>query len=121
MEWALTLQLALVAIPWPEDLLACEQAAIVLHPETDQVLFRGLRCRVGIYAGPIDRVTPHPKTGRADYFGQVCAWTDDGNIRASDADEGTVLIVLSAHVPPPTTINPEQLSYFCSLSTALPG
>ncbi|KAG2425877.1 hypothetical protein HYH02_014940 [Chlamydomonas schloesseri] len=70
VEWALTLQLALVAIPWPEDLLACEQAAIVLHPDTDQVLFRGLRCRVGIYAGPIDRVTPHPKTGRADYFGQ---------------------------------------------------
>ena len=29
-----------------------------------------MRCRVGIYNGPIDRVTPHVKTGRADYFGQ---------------------------------------------------
>lgn len=36
-----------------------------------QVIFSGLRCRVGIYSGPIDRVTPHTKTGRADYFGQV--------------------------------------------------
>ena len=35
-----------------------------------QVLFRGPRCRIGIYAGLIDRVTPHPKSGRADYFGQ---------------------------------------------------
>lgn len=25
---------------------------------------------MGIYAGNIDRVTPHVKTGRADYFGQ---------------------------------------------------
>ncbi|GLI69538.1 hypothetical protein VaNZ11_014183 [Volvox africanus] len=70
VEWALTLQLALVAMPWPEDLLNCEAAAVVLNPENNALLFRGLRCRVGIYAGAIDRVTPHAKTGRADYFGQ---------------------------------------------------
>ncbi|KXZ45229.1 hypothetical protein GPECTOR_57g519 [Gonium pectorale] len=70
VEWALTLQLALLAIRWPPALLACEQTALIMHPETNAVLFNGLRCRVGIYAGPIDRVTPHPKTGRADFFGQ---------------------------------------------------
>lgn len=35
-----------------------------------QLIFRGYRSRIGIYTGPIDRVTPHVKTGRADYFGQ---------------------------------------------------
>ena len=29
------------------------------------MLFRGLRARVGIYTGSIDRVTPHVRTGRA--------------------------------------------------------
>ena len=35
-----------------------------------QVLLRGLRCRIGIFRGAVDRVTPHVKSGRADYFGQ---------------------------------------------------
>ena len=33
-------------------------------------MLRGLRCRVGVFRGPVDRVTPHIKSGRADYFGQ---------------------------------------------------
>lgn len=37
VEWALTLQLALVCMPWPEDLLNCEAAALVLNPEKNAV------------------------------------------------------------------------------------
>ncbi len=37
VEWALTLQMALVAMPWPEDLLNCEAAAMVLNPENNAV------------------------------------------------------------------------------------
>jgi len=34
-----------------------------------QVIFRGMRACVGVYQGLVDRVAPHSKTGRADYFG----------------------------------------------------
>lgn len=52
------------------QVLTLEPAAEQYDPQTSQVVFRGLRCCVGIYAGGIDRIAPHPKTGRADYFGQ---------------------------------------------------
>jgi class 3 adenylate cyclase len=32
-------------------------------------LFCGLRAKVGIYSGRVDRVLPHGKIGRADYLG----------------------------------------------------
>ncbi len=32
-------------------------------------LFCGLRAKVGIYSGRMDRVLPHGKSGRADYLG----------------------------------------------------
>lgn len=32
-------------------------------------VFRGVRARVGIWSGPMDRVLPHGKSGRADYLG----------------------------------------------------
>lgn len=35
-----------------------------------QLIKHGFSARVGIFSGPVDRVVPHAKTGRADYFGQ---------------------------------------------------
>lgn len=35
------------------------------------VVFRGPRVKMGIYAGVPSRVVPHTTTGRADYFGPV--------------------------------------------------
>ena len=35
-----------------------------------QLLFRGLRARIGIWHGAMDRVIPHCKSGRADYLGR---------------------------------------------------
>lgn len=70
VEWALTLQLALMHVAWARELMAChELAAEVWDEESHRVIFRGFRSRVGIYSGSIDRVTPHVKSGRADYFG----------------------------------------------------
>ena len=37
VEWALTLQLALLSLPWPHELLQLELAAEVVDPETDEV------------------------------------------------------------------------------------
>jgi hypothetical protein len=36
------------------------------HPSN---VFKGVRARVGIWSGPMDRVLPHGKSGRADYLG----------------------------------------------------
>jgi hypothetical protein len=38
--------------------------------EITQVLFQGLRARIGIWHGAMDRVIPHCKSGRADYLGR---------------------------------------------------
>ena len=37
MEWALTLQLALMALPWPQELLQLDCAAEILEHNTFQV------------------------------------------------------------------------------------
>ena len=74
IEWALTLQLALLQLPWNEELLSMDQAAEVFDPSdarANSLLLRGLRSRVGVFHGPVDRVTPHGKSGRADFFGQT--------------------------------------------------
>lgn len=47
-EWALTLQLALMELPWPRELLALEMAAEVAD-RSGRVLLRGLRVRIGIF------------------------------------------------------------------------
>ncbi|KAL0023908.1 hypothetical protein WJX79_009620 [Trebouxia sp. C0005] len=69
VEWALTLQLALMKVPWGEALLSMEPTREEYDPTTGQVLTRGLSARVGIFHGPITRLCPHAVTGRAEYLG----------------------------------------------------
>ncbi|DBA88295.1 TPA: hypothetical protein ACH3X1_016535 [Trebouxia sp. C0004] len=71
VEWALTLHLALMRVPWGEALLSLEPAREEHDPTTGQVLTRGLSARVGIFHGPITRLCPHPVTGRAEYLGSA--------------------------------------------------
>ncbi|KAL3142345.1 hypothetical protein ABBQ38_002682 [Trebouxia sp. C0009 RCD-2024] len=68
LEWALTLQLALLKVPWGEALLSMP-ATKEQHDASGQVLMRGLAAKVGISNGPITRLCPHAVTGRADYSG----------------------------------------------------
>lgn len=109
MEWALTLQMALMHVGWASELLAAHDLSAAVYDDEMhtvswklrhrilftvwrhhsvslnchacflldrhcllclQLIYRGFRSHVGIYSGPIDRVIPHVKTGRADYFGQ---------------------------------------------------
>ncbi|KAF8064653.1 CYR1 [Scenedesmus sp. PABB004] len=82
VEWALALQAALLHAPWPAELDALPATAAVPAPPaapgaagTSGVfyapghVFRGLRARVGIWDGPMDRVLPHGTSGRADFLG----------------------------------------------------
>ena len=36
-----------------------------------QMIFRGLRAKVGIYYGHVYHISPHADTGRADYWGDI--------------------------------------------------
>ncbi|KAK9811314.1 hypothetical protein WJX72_001645 [[Myrmecia] bisecta] len=68
LEWALTLQLALLRVSWPVELagLACFQR---VAGQDGALLFSGPRCKVSIFQGPMSKIVPHTTTGRADYFG----------------------------------------------------
>ncbi|GBF89534.1 adenylate cyclase [Raphidocelis subcapitata] len=48
-------------LPSPEETSTARRAA--------PLLFAGVRARVGIFRGPMDRVLPHRVSGRADYLG----------------------------------------------------
>ncbi|KAK9869016.1 hypothetical protein WJX84_000276 [Apatococcus fuscideae] len=69
LEWALTLQLALTKVAWPEELLATEIGRLVKDPSTGSILFAGLRAKCSIFHGTMSKIVPHTTTGRADYFG----------------------------------------------------
>jgi class 3 adenylate cyclase len=43
--------------------------SLQVHGPSGELLYRGVRARVGIYKGEITRIIPHRATGRADYFG----------------------------------------------------
>jgi predicted ATPase/class 3 adenylate cyclase/Tfp pilus assembly protein PilF len=63
LRWCEEVQLALMDIRWPQELLSEDSAA-------DAEGFRGLRVRMGIHRGePVCRV--NPVTQRMDYFGPV--------------------------------------------------
>lgn len=71
VNFALKVQLELIHADWPPDLLTLEPGRIEYDDkDPDNLLFRGLRVRMGLHAGrPI--VERDPITGRADYFGPV--------------------------------------------------
>ena len=73
-EWAMALQLALLEVPWPDQLAALVPSATILEPSTPSapaavVLFRGIRARVGLFRGAVELIVPHGRSGRADYLG----------------------------------------------------
>ncbi|CAG9466280.1 unnamed protein product [Pedinophyceae sp. YPF-701] len=70
--WALSLQALLPSMPWPQKLLQSKWAA-PMPPRTlgGSALPGGLRVKVGVCEGKPIKVTPHPGTGRADYFGPL--------------------------------------------------
>lgn len=64
----LEIQKDLLDADWPEELLQHEKGKKVLDTETGQLLFRGLRVRIGLECGyPMEKMDPVTK--RSDYFG----------------------------------------------------
>ena len=73
VQWALSLQVALVHADWDPALLKTPQACVVRETAThgvESLLYRGLRVRIGCHSGFPD-VEMDPLTGRADFFGPM--------------------------------------------------
>jgi hypothetical protein len=71
VEWALTLQLALMKVPWAPELTGLHELCGDVVDGDDKahsLILRGLRAKIGIHCGPVDRVVPSG-VGRADYYG----------------------------------------------------
>ncbi|WIA17584.1 hypothetical protein OEZ85_014409 [Tetradesmus obliquus] len=68
LEWGCLLHMVLMCVHWAPEVLASAVGREV-YGEHGELLFRGIRARVGIYKGSITRIIPHRATGRADYFG----------------------------------------------------
>ncbi|KAI0743632.1 adenylate cyclase-like protein [Daedaleopsis nitida] len=67
--WCMSVQTQLLSLPWPLELLECEDGKEIRDPE-GRVIARGLSVRMGIHCGhPV--CEPDPVTGRMDYFGPM--------------------------------------------------
>ncbi|KAI0630147.1 hypothetical protein C8Q77DRAFT_1064053 [Trametes polyzona] len=67
--WCMSVQTQLLDLPWPLELLECEDGKEIRDSE-DRVIARGLSLRMGIHCGqPV--CEPDPVTGRMDYFGPM--------------------------------------------------
>ncbi|KAJ7031746.1 adenylate cyclase [Mycena alexandri] len=65
--WCLTIQMELLNVPWPQDILDCADGKAV-YDVMGRLIYRGLSVRIGIHCGsPL--CLPDPVTNRMDYFG----------------------------------------------------
>ncbi|KAJ6571372.1 hypothetical protein B0H19DRAFT_1129846 [Mycena capillaripes] len=65
--WCLTIQLQLLRVAWPQDILQCPDGKEV-YDQQDRLIYRGLSVRIGIHCGsPLCQTDP--VTNRMDYFG----------------------------------------------------
>lgn len=53
------LQLALLRVHWPPDVLLAPMGSEVQDDVTGDVIYRGLKAKVGLYKGEITRIIPH--------------------------------------------------------------
>ena len=67
--WCLTVQIQLLQLAWPLEILECEDGKEI-YDEAGKLVARGLSVRMGIHCGnPIPE--PDPTTRRMDYLGPV--------------------------------------------------
>ena len=69
VQCALVIQERLMEADWPEEILALPDSAVELDDD-GELLFRGLRVRIGIHVGT-PRCKKDPVTSRRDYFGPM--------------------------------------------------
>lgn len=68
IRWGAHVQLELLSLSWPADLLEMRQCQPVTDPQIKKNIWKGLRIRMGIAFGKPGKRQPL-RTGRADYFG----------------------------------------------------
>ncbi|KAJ7214460.1 hypothetical protein GGX14DRAFT_360142 [Mycena pura] len=69
VRWCLTIQVELLGVSWPQDILECADGRVV-YDEQEHLIYRGLSVRMGIHCGsPLCQ--RDPVTTRMDYFGLV--------------------------------------------------
>ncbi|KAJ7131617.1 hypothetical protein C8R46DRAFT_924202 [Mycena filopes] len=67
--WCMTVQVELLSVPWPLEILECADGKAV-YDEEGQLIARGLSVRMGIHCGaPLCETDP--VTNRMDYFGPI--------------------------------------------------
>ncbi|UPQ97700.1 adenylate cyclase [Chloropicon primus] len=71
MKYAGQVQETLLSWNWPADLLRMEKDFGEVRDDSNRVVHRGLRVKMGIGYGYPYYSMPHPTTGRADYFGPI--------------------------------------------------
>ncbi|KAA6420956.1 MAG: adenylate cyclase [Trebouxia sp. A1-2] len=83
VAWCMATQQALLTAPWPTELIGHHRSSIrtstkvvdsaerAVHLAASEVLFRGLRVRMGIGTGIIEKVQVHELTKRREYTGPV--------------------------------------------------
>ena len=69
LRWCLDAQIALLEAEWPAELLSFADACEI-EGDRQEILFRGLRVRMGAHLGRPD-CQEDPTTGRMDYFGRM--------------------------------------------------
>lgn len=68
IQYCLAAQTELLQQDWPDEFEEKEDTASVVG-ESGQILFKGLRVRMAIATGVVDRIKIHSVTKRAEYFG----------------------------------------------------
>ncbi|KAL3159976.1 hypothetical protein ABBQ38_010364 [Trebouxia sp. C0009 RCD-2024] len=83
VAWCMATQQALLTAPWPTELIGHHRSCIrtstktidsaerAVHLAASDVLFRGLRVRMGIGTGLIEKMQVHELTKRREYMGAV--------------------------------------------------
>eukprot|EP00808_Paulinella_micropora_P008067 g14309.t1 len=86
VRWCLAVQTSLLQSSWPDDLLE-QPAASKVVAENGDLLFSGIRVRMGIHVG-FPNCRRNPITGRMDYFGP----TVNRSARVADSAHGGQII-----------------------------
>ncbi|CAD7695706.1 unnamed protein product, partial [Ostreobium quekettii] len=68
--WGAHMQVEMLQLNWPAELLEMEQCRAETNPSLGTVIWKGLRIRMGMVYGDPGQRQPL-KTGRADYFGNL--------------------------------------------------
>jgi class 3 adenylate cyclase len=70
VRWCLDAQEKLLGAKWPEKIFEHDKSKVVVSNATSQVLYKGLRVRMGVHTGRPSN-EEDPVTGRMDYFGPM--------------------------------------------------